>query len=77
MIEEKTNFVNSKLKIKILEESGTPLIDVLQKYVSQVQRFPCEDIEHCLQCKNNDVGKCHISHITYKLECLEIGCLFF
>ena len=31
---------------------------------------------NCLQCSNNDIGKCRISHITYLIECLEVACLF-
>ena len=77
LIEENTDFVNSKLKTKLIEESGTPLVNVLQKYASTKTRYPCEDFKNCLQCRTGDVGKCRISHITYELICLEPGCLYF
>ena len=66
----------SARKIKLIEESGTPLLNVLQKNVAKNDKMPCEDIENCLQCSNDDIGKCRISYITYKLECLEPECHF-
>ena len=76
LIEKNTELLNSKLKIKLIEESGTPLLNVLQKNVAKNDKMPCEDIENCLQCSNDDIGKCRISYITYKLECLEPECHF-
>ena len=37
LIEMNTNFIDDKLKIKIVEESGTPLLNVLQKYTSKTK----------------------------------------
>ena len=68
--------MNEKLKIKIIEESGSPLLNVLQQSASNTLKYPCDDMENCLQCSNEDVGKCRKSHITYILTCLEIGCKF-
>ena len=76
LIEKNTELLNTKLKIKLIEESGIPLLNVLQKNVAKNDKLPCEDIENCLQCSNDDIGKCRISYITYKLECLEPECPF-
>ena len=34
-------------------------------------------MENCLQCQTGDIGKCRVSHITYKLICLEPNCPSF
>ena len=77
LMEERTSFVNSKLKIKLIEESGTPLINILQRNTSKIVGYPCEDLENCLMCRSGNIGKCRISFITYLLECQEPSCPFF
>ena len=77
LIDKNTEALNKKLKIKLIEESGTPLLNVIQKIATVSDKVPCDDMENCLQCSSGDVGKCRISHITYKLECQENGCPFY
>ena len=36
LISERTEFLNKKLKIKLIKESSTPLINVLQQYASKI-----------------------------------------
>ena len=71
--EMQTHILNSNIRIKVVEESGTKMIRMLQK------NDPFKDTD----CKRNDwfvcttskSGNCKSSGITYKIEC-EGGCPF-
>ena len=69
-IEEAIKEVNQRTKVKIIEESGVPLLDVLRNATTSSDNPPCSDMDNCLLCSNGQLGICRRSHVLYKMECL-------
>ena len=71
--EMQTHILNSNIRIKVVEESGTKMIRMLQK------NDPFKDTDckrnDCFVCTTSKSGNCKSSGITYKIEC-EGGCPF-
>ena len=70
-IEEAIKEVNQRTKVKIIEETGVPLLKLLRNATTSKDKPPCSDMDNCLLCSNGQMGVCRRSHVLYKLECLE------
>ena len=60
----------SKFKIKVIEQTGKPLIRMLQ--MSDPFRKENCGRQDCHICQSGGKGRCYVQDVTYKIECL--GC---
>ena len=60
----------SKIKMKVIEKSGTKVQRMLQKN-DPFSRKTCTQQEKCMVCSGNNPGGCRDNGVTYRINCEE------
>ena len=58
----------TKVKMKVIEKSGTKLVRLLQRN-DPFRRKECSKANKCLVCSGEKPGGCRDNGVTYKIEC--------
>ena len=57
----------TKLKIKVVEQAGTQLKQILQRS-NPFSKYECDD-DDCFHCKNGGKGNCRRNNVKYNIKC--------
>ena len=66
--------INKSTKVKIIEQPGPTILDVMRGMANSRNYIPCPNIEKCLLCKSGKPGQCRRSDILYGFDCNSEEC---
>ena len=75
-IETAIKEINKSTKVKIIEQPGPTILDVMRGMANSRSYIECPNIANCLLCQSGKPGLCRKSHILYGFDCKCEECQF-